>query len=63
MAAATGNGFHHVAGGASWVRVATAQRDDLIAELGRRGAQVVSLSPVRATLEDLLMRHYEEVGA
>lgn len=50
---------HHVASGASWVRVATAQRDDLIQELGDRGARVVSLNPVRTTLEDLLMKHYE----
>jgi ABC-2 type transport system ATP-binding protein len=54
---------HHVASGASWVRVATANRDHLIRELGERGAQVVSLNPVRTTLEDLLMRHYEETGS
>jgi ABC-2 type transport system ATP-binding protein len=54
---------HHVASGASWVRVATENRNSLILELGTRGAQVVSLNPVRATLEDLLMRHYEETGS
>jgi len=54
---------HHVASGASWVRVTTENRDRLIQELGDRGAKVVSLEPVRATLEDLLMRHYEESGS
>lgn len=53
----------HVASGASWVRVTTENRDHLIHELGNRGAQVVSLDPVRMTLEDLLMRHYEEAGS
>jgi len=54
---------HHVASGASWVRVATENHDSLIQELGERGARVVSLDPVRTTLEDLLMRHYEETGS
>ena len=54
---------HHVASGASWVRVATENHDSLIQELGDRGAKVVSLDPVRTTLEDLLMRHYEETGS
>jgi ABC-2 type transport system ATP-binding protein len=54
---------HHVASGASWVRVAADCRHDLIAELGSLEAQVVSLNPVRATLEDLLMRHYEETDS
>jgi len=54
---------HHVASGASWVRVTTDNRDTLIRELGDRGAQVVSIEPVRSTLEDLLMRHYEEGGS
>ena len=54
---------HHVASGASWVRVATENHDSLIQELGDRGARVVSLDPVRTTLEDLLMRHYEETGS
>jgi ABC-2 type transport system ATP-binding protein len=53
----------HVASGASWVRVAAENRHDLVAELGDLDAQVVSLSPVRATLEDLLMRHYEGIGS
>jgi len=54
---------HHVASGASWVRVTTENRDRLIQELGDRGAKVISLEPVRATLEDLLMWHYEESGS
>jgi len=54
---------YHVASGASWVRVTTENRDNLIHELGDRGAQVVSIEPVRTTLEDLLMRHYEEAGS
>jgi len=54
---------YHVASGASWVRVSAENRDNLIQELADRGAQVVSLDPVRATLEDLLMRHYEEAGS
>jgi ABC-2 type transport system ATP-binding protein len=54
---------HHVAGGASWVRVGAENHDSLVQELGDRGATVVSLDPVRATLEDLLMRHYEETGS
>lgn len=53
----------HVASGASWVRVATENRESLIHELGDLGAQVESLDPVRTTLEDLLMRHYEEAGS
>jgi ABC-2 type transport system ATP-binding protein len=54
---------HHVASGASWVRVATADRDRLIQELAEQGARLVSLNPVRTTLEDLLMRHYEGFGS
>jgi len=54
---------HHVASGASWVRVATADRDRLIQELAEKGARLVSLNPVRTTLEDLLMRHYEGFGS
>jgi ABC-2 type transport system ATP-binding protein len=53
----------HVASGESWVRVAAEHRDDLMVELGERGARVVSLNPVRTALEDLLMRYYEEIGS
>jgi ABC-2 type transport system ATP-binding protein len=54
---------HHVGSGETWVRVATRHRDDLIKELSERGARLVSLSPVRATLEDVLMHHYERSGS
>ena len=53
----------HLAGGASWVRVATENRDSLIHELGDQEAKVISLDPVPTTLEDLLMRHYEKTGS
>jgi ABC-2 type transport system ATP-binding protein len=54
---------HHVGSGATWVQVATGDRDGLIRELGALGADLVSLNPVRSTLEDLLMRHYEGAGS
>ena len=54
---------HHVGGGESWVRVATKHREDLVKELSGRGARLVSLNPVRASLEDLLMQHYERSGS
>jgi ABC-2 type transport system ATP-binding protein len=53
----------HVGSGASWVRVSTENLDRLNRELAGLGAHVVSLNPVRASLEDLLMRHYEETGS
>jgi ABC-2 type transport system ATP-binding protein len=53
----------HIASGASWVRVAAKDRDTLLGELSDRGAEIVSLNPVRMTLEDLLMRHFEEDGS
>ena len=45
---------------AAWVRVDAGERDALISELARQSARLVSLTPVRSTLEDLLMRQYEE---
>ncbi len=45
---------------ASWVRVEVADRDALIAELVARGARLVSLTPVRSSLEDFVVRHYRE---
>jgi ABC-2 type transport system ATP-binding protein len=45
---------------ASWVRVEVAERDALIAELAARGARLVSLTPVRSSLEDFVVRHYQE---
>lgn len=50
----------HTGSDAAWVRVAAEQRDDLIRELADRGARLVGLTPLRSTLEDLLMRQYEE---
>jgi ABC-2 type transport system ATP-binding protein len=49
---------HHVRSDATWVRVATDDRDALIDELARGGARLESLIPVRINLEDLLMEHY-----
>jgi len=49
---------HHVRSDATWVRVATENRDALIDELGTAGARLVSLNPVRISLENLLMEHY-----
>ena len=43
-----------------WVRVDSDRRDELIGELAVAGAKLVSLTPVRSTLEDLLVRQYEE---
>ena len=52
---------HHVGSGEAWVRVLSADRDTLIRELADRGARLVSMNPMRATLEDLLMTHFEGV--
>ena len=52
---------HHVGSGEAWVRVSSEDRDALIRELADRGAQLVSMNPMRATLEDLLMTHFEGV--
>jgi len=49
---------HHVRSDATWVRVAAENRDALIEELSTVGARLASLSPVRISLEDLLMEHY-----
>ena len=53
----------HVGSDASWARVAAEHRDGLIRELAEAGARLVGLAPVRSTLEDLLMRQYEEGAA
>jgi ABC-2 type transport system ATP-binding protein len=50
----------HLSGGKAWARVLAEHREAIIAELAERGAHLVSLNPVTANLEDLLMRHYEE---
>jgi len=51
----------HVGSGEVWVMLASENRDALIGELNEKGARLVSINPVRSTLEDLLMRHYEGV--
>jgi len=53
----------HQGSDAAWVKVDAAQRDALIRELADQGARLVSLTPMRSTLEDLLMRQYEEGAA
>ncbi|MCU0303339.1 MAG: ABC transporter ATP-binding protein [Thermoanaerobaculales bacterium] len=53
----------HRGSDAAWVRVAADRRDDVIRELAEAGARMMSLTPVRSTLEDLLMSLYEEGGA
>jgi ABC-2 type transport system ATP-binding protein len=50
----------HRGADAAWVRVEAAQRDGLTAELSAAGARLVSLTPVRTTLEDFLVSHYEK---
>jgi ABC-2 type transport system ATP-binding protein len=49
----------HSGSDASWARVASPQRDALIRELSEEGARLVSLTPVRSTLEEFLMKHFE----
>lgn len=43
------------AGEVTWVRVDAAHRDQLIEELGGSGARLVSLTPLRSTLEEFLL--------
>jgi ABC-2 type transport system ATP-binding protein len=50
----------HQGSDAAWVRVEASRREDLIRELAEAGARLVSLTPVRSTLEDLLLAQYEE---
>jgi hypothetical protein len=45
------------------VRVGSENRDALLDELGRGGARLESLNPVRINLEDLLMEHYTGVAS
>jgi ABC-2 type transport system ATP-binding protein len=49
----------HSGSDASWARVAGSQRDALIQELAAARARLVSLTPVRSTLEEFLMQHFE----
>ena len=53
----------HMGSDAAWVRVDADRRDSLIGELALKGARLVSLTPVQSTLEDLLLRQYEEGAA
>jgi ABC-2 type transport system ATP-binding protein len=43
---------------AVWAKVAAGERDRLIQELAAGGARLVSLTPVRSTLEEFLMQQY-----
>ena len=49
----------HAGSDASWARVANAHRDELIAQLAALGARLVSLTPVRSSLEDFLLHHFQ----
>lgn len=49
----------HQGSGEAWVRVDSDHRDELIDEVGDRGGRLISLNPVGATLEDIVMGHYE----
>jgi ABC-2 type transport system ATP-binding protein len=45
---------------AAWARVDAEHRDELIRELALTGARLISLTPVRSTLEDLLVSQFRE---
>lgn len=49
----------HEGSDASWVRIAARERDALLDELHGAGARLMSLNPVRSTLEAFLVRHVE----
>jgi ABC-2 type transport system ATP-binding protein len=51
----------HIGSDTAWVRVSAARRDELVAEISSAGGRLFSLTPVRSTLEEFLMQHYEEV--
>jgi len=53
----------HRSSDVSWVRVEAVRRDELTRELAEAGARLVGLSPVRSTLEDLLLGQFEEGAA
>jgi ABC-2 type transport system ATP-binding protein len=53
---------HHAGSGEAWVRVSSKDREALMRELADRGAKIVSMNPVQATLEDLLMTQGEGAG-
>jgi ABC-2 type transport system ATP-binding protein len=50
----------HTGSDAAWVRVEADRREALIRELADGGARLVSLTPVRSTLEDLVLARYQE---
>ena len=50
----------HEGSDASWVRVEANHRETLLRELHDQGARLMSLNPVRSTLEAFLMEHVEE---
>jgi len=52
----------HQGSDAWWVRVSSEHRDRLIRELASSGARLVALSPVRSSLEEFVIRHYEGGG-
>jgi ABC-2 type transport system ATP-binding protein len=52
----------HRGSDAWWARVASEHRDALIRELAAAGARLVALSPVRSTLEEFVLRHYQGGG-
>jgi ABC-2 type transport system ATP-binding protein len=52
----------HRGSDAWWVRVSAEHRDELIRELTAAGARMAALTPVRSTLEEFVLRHYEGSG-
>jgi len=51
----------HQGSDSAWVRVSAGNRDEIIKELTAGGGRTVSLSPVRSTLEEFLMRQFQQV--
>jgi ABC-2 type transport system ATP-binding protein len=50
---------HRAGSDGSWVKVASGHRDELIRELVEADIPIVSVTPVRSTLEEFLMVHFE----
>jgi ABC-2 type transport system ATP-binding protein len=50
----------HAGHDASWARVAADRRDRLIQELAAAGARLIAMTPIRSSLEEFLMQHYQE---
>ncbi len=53
----------HERGDATWIRVDAKHRDELIDELSAAGARLLSLTPVRPGLEELLLSKFEEAAS